>query len=267
MRVGRVRWPSKQARFFIRGSNKAKAPKRRGRLVRLLPMILCALLIGTLSALAGDEERASFAQERKRMVLHQLESRGISDRATLRAMQTVPRHLFVPPRYTRAAYQDSPLPIGYAQTISQPYMVAYMTEQARPHDGQRALEVGTGSGYQAAILAEAGASVFTIEIVPELARSAAERLERLGYKGIKLRQGDGYFGWEEYAPYDVILVTAAAQYIPPPLLQQLKVGGRMIIPVGSPFSVQTLMLVEKTEQEVRTRSLMPVRFVPFRRTE
>ncbi len=243
-----------------------RALQRRRILLVMLASALFGLLLGCSCALAGEEDEAFFAGERKDMVRYQLKGRGISDRATLQAMQSVARHQFVPERYTRAAYQDSPLPIGYAQTISQPYMVAYMTEQARPRKGLKVLEIGTGSGYQAAVLAEAGAEVYTVEIIPELARSAAERLERLGYREIQVREGDGYFGWEAHAPYDVILVTAAAEYIPPPLLEQLKDGGRMIIPVGSPFMVQILMLVEKGQKEVRTHSLMPVRFVPFRRS-
>ncbi len=243
------------------------------RLQRVLPKILFLpfalaflLLLLTGNALA-EEEALIYKNARDRMVRTQIKSRGISDPATLRAMESVPRHLFVPETSVPDAYDDRPLPIGYGQTISQPYIVAYMTEIVQPKPQQRILEIGTGSGYQAAILAETGVSVYTVEIIPELAKNASERLSRLGYGGIQVKSGDGYFGWEKYAPYDAIVVTAAAEYIPPPLLAQLKDGGRMVIPVGSPFFVQTLMLVEKHGKETVTHSLMPVRFVPFRRAE
>ncbi len=219
-----------------------------------------ALLFCVLTAAAQD-----YTALRNRMVATQIERRGIEDEAVLRAMRTVPRHAFVPERYVPRAYEDHPLPIGYGQTISQPYIVAYMTELVRPRPGQRILEVGTGSGYQAAVLAEIVDSVFTIEIVSELATAVAGQLDRLGYHTVTVKHADGYHGWAEHAPFDAIVVTAAAEHIPPPLIQQLKEGGRMIIPVGSPFFTQTLMLIEKRDGEVRTRSLVPVRFVPFTR--
>ena len=228
-------------------------------------LILPVLILGLAAWAVGADRDAAYAKDRERMVRIQLERRGISDQATLEAMASVPRHLFVSQKLTDQAYTDGPLPIGYGQTISQPYIVAFMTETVRPGPGVKILEVGTGSGYQAAVLAETGAEVYTIEIIPELAESAADRLHRLGYTGVRVKQGDGYFGWEEHAPYDAVVVTAAAPYIPPSLLEQLKTGGRMIIPVGSPFLLQTLMLVEKGEEETVSRSLMPVRFVPFRR--
>ncbi len=199
------------------------------------------------------------------MVRNQIEGRGVSDAAVLDAMRKVPRHLFVPESLRSVAYDDSPVPIGSGQTISQPYIVAYMTEAVRPSAGQKVLEVGTGSGYQAAVLAGIVERVYTIEIIRELGQSAAQRLENLGYPNVEVKVGDGYFGWEEAGPFDAIVVTAAAEYIPPPLVDQLKDGGRMIIPVGSPFMVQMLMLVEKRGDEVTTKSLLPVRFVPFRR--
>lgn len=199
------------------------------------------------------------------MVRNQIESRGVRDEAVLAAMRSVRRHLFVPESLRSVAYDDSPVPIGFGQTISQPYIVAYMTEAVRPGAGQKVLEVGTGSGYQAAVLAGIVERVYTIEIIRELGQSAAQRLENLGYPNIEVKVGDGYFGWEEAGPFDAIVVTAAAEYIPPPLVDQLKDGGRMIIPVGSPFMVQMLMLVEKRGDEVVTKSLLPVRFVPFRR--
>jgi protein-L-isoaspartate(D-aspartate) O-methyltransferase len=178
----------------------------------------------------------------------------------------VPRHEFVLPSDQRRAYGDRPLPIGYGQTISQPYIVAYMTERLRPGKGMKVLEVGTGSGYQAAVLAEAGADVFTVEIFETLALAAGVRLDRLGYGAVQVRYGDGFFGWEEEAPFDAIIVTAAAGFIPPPLIAQLKPGGRMIIPVGSIYGIQNLILVEKDDSgDVTTRTLLPVRFVPFLR--
>lgn len=206
-------------------------------------------------------------QAREQMVGEQIERRGIADPATLRAMRQVPRHQFVATGLASQAYADRPLPIGHGQTISQPYMVAYMTQVVAPGPGKRILEIGTGSGYQAAILAATGAEVFSIEIIPQLADTATDRLRRLGFGQVRVQTGDGYFGWPEHAPFDAIVVTAAAEFIPPPLLDQLRDGGRMVIPVGTPFMVQTLMLVEKRGTEVTTRSLMPVRFVPFRRAE
>lgn len=206
-------------------------------------------------------------QRREAMVREQLEARGISDHATLRAMRTVPRHLFVPDESVDRAYEDGPLPIGGGQTISQPYIVAVMTELASPGRGKRALEIGTGSGYQAAVLAETFDSVFTIEIVSSLARSARERLARLGFRSVQVREGDGYAGWPECGPFDAILVTAAAPEIPGPLLEQLAEGGRLIMPVGSPWSVQNLVVVERHDGRLRRRNVFPVRFVPFTRSD
>jgi protein-L-isoaspartate(D-aspartate) O-methyltransferase len=180
-------------------------------------------------------------------------------------MKKVPRHKFVSPILLDRAYDDGPLPIGYGQTISQPYIVAYMTEAIDPKPGQKILEIGTGSGYQAAVLAEIIDSVFTIEIVTELYKSSEKRLKELGYKNVFCKNADGYYGWGKYALFDAIVVTAAAEYIPPPLIEQLKDGGKMIIPVGSPFLNQTLILVEKNGKEITTTSLLPVRFVPFTR--
>ncbi len=208
---------------------------------------------------ADDLER-----DRNRMVRTQLQARGIQDAATLEAMRTVPRHLYVPMPQRRNAYDDRPLPIGYGQTISQPYIVAYMTEIVSPKDGDKMLEIGTGSGYQAAVLAEIIDRVYTIEIVRPLGEQAKQLLETQ-YDNVYVKIADGYHGWPEHAPFDAIVVTAAAEYIPPPLVEQLKEGGRMIIPVGSPFQVQQLMLVEKRGGRTTTRSLMPVRFVPFTR--
>ena len=206
-----------------------------------------------------------YDRQREEMVRTQIAARGVSHAATLRAMRTVPRHLFVPPAWTDAAYNDHPLPIGYGQTISQPYIVAYMTELVKPQRGQRVLEIGTGSGYQAAVLAEIIDTVYTIEIITELAQQASQRLAALGYKNIVVRNADGYYGWAEKGPFDAIVVTAAAEHIPPPLVAQLKDGGVMVIPVGTPFLVQMLTLVEKRGEAYTTRSLIPVRFVPLTR--
>lgn len=205
-----------------------------------------------------------YAREREEMVQTQIVARGVHDQAVIAAIRAVPRHRFVPSRLRSSAYEDGPLPIGHGQTISQPYIVAYMTELLRLKPGARVLEIGTGSGYQAAVLVQVTRAVYTVEIIPELGREAQARLKALGYT-VHTRMADGYDGWPEQAPFDAIIVTAAAEYIPPPLVQQLKDGGRMVIPVGSPFVVQTLMLVEKAGGKVRTESLIPVRFVPLRR--
>ena len=221
----------------------------------------CALLV---NAAAPDNTR--YAARRQAMVRCQIAAQGVTDSATLRAMGAVQRHCFVPQTYLGSAYDDRPLPIGYGQTISQPFIVAVMTESIRPRPEHRVLEIGTGSGYQAAVLAEIVRNVYTVEIIPELGESARKRLRNLDYNNVQVRITDGYDGWPEQAPFDAIVVTAAAEYIPPPLLKQLKEGGRMIIPVGAPFLTQTLMLMEKTGGEIKTRQLMPVLFVPFRRS-
>jgi protein-L-isoaspartate(D-aspartate) O-methyltransferase len=206
-----------------------------------------------------------FPAMREKMVEFQIEMRGVKDPVVLSAMRKVPRHLFLPASQRDFAYDDAPLPIGFGQTISQPYIVAYMTECLNPQKGHRFLEVGTGSGYQAAVLAEIVDTVYTIEIIPELGKRASERLSAMGYKNITVKIGDGYEGWKEHAPFDGIMVTAGAESIPPPLIEQLKDGGRMVIPVGSPYLVQNLILVEKHGKKVSTRNLIPVRFVPFQR--
>jgi protein-L-isoaspartate(D-aspartate) O-methyltransferase len=206
-----------------------------------------------------------FTKEREQMVLQTIERRGVRDKAVLKAMKTVKRHLFVPENNVSHAYEDRPLPIGYGQTISQPFIVAYMTEVIKPKPEYKVLEIGTGSGYQAAVLAEIVKEVYTIEIVSELGKAAAARLKKLGYNNVKVTVKDGYFGWEEHGPYDAIIVTAAAEFVPPPLLDQLKEGGKIIIPIGSPFMNQMLMLVEKKGKKTTTKGLMPVVFVPFTR--
>ena len=199
------------------------------------------------------------------MVKYQIESRGISHQETLDAMRSVPRHLFIPQNLQSQAYEDRPLPIGFGQTISQPFIVAFMTEVVKPNSNSKVLEIGSGSGYQAAVLAEIVDQVYTIEIVQELGAQVKEKYRSQGYQNIQAKTDDGYYGWEEHAPFDAIIVTAAAESIPSPLIDQLKIGGRMIIPVGSPLMVQNLILVEKKESKTTTKSLMPVRFVPFTR--
>jgi protein-L-isoaspartate(D-aspartate) O-methyltransferase len=192
----------------------------------------------------------------------------IDDQEVIEALRAVPRHEFVPRELRDAAYLNQPLPIGHGQTISQPYIVALMTQLLELDPGDRTLEIGTGSGYQAAVLAEIVDSVFTIEIIEPLATSAWARLRRLGYAAVRAKHGDGYFGWPEHGPFDGIVVTAAATHIPPPLVEQLAVGGRMVIPVGPPFRTQQLMLLEKrTDGSVAQRSVAPVAFVPFTRGE
>ena len=227
-----------------------------------MALIIFSALFLILNCIPQDDK---YTRTREKMVEDQIESRGISNQPTLDAMKKVPRHKFVPPNLLDRAYDDGPLPIGYGQTISQPYIVAYMTAVIDPKPGQKILEIGTGSGYQAAVLAEIIDSVFTIEIITELYKSSEKRLKELGYKNVLCKNADGYYGWKKYAPFDAIIVTAAAEYIPPPLIEQLKDGGKMIIPVGSPFLNQTLILVEKNGEEITTTSLLPVRFVPFTR--
>jgi len=221
------------------------------------------IILFSLSALILQEDK--FKSARSDMVRSQLVSRGINNKDVLKVFREVQRHRFVPERYINNAYDDSPLPIGYGQTISQPYIVAYMTEIIQPGKNDKVLEIGTGSGYQAAVLSGIVNEVYTVEIIPELEKAASQRLKKLGYKNIFIKAADGYFGWKEFAPFDAIVVTAAAEYIPPPLIEQLKDGGRMIIPVGSPFLTQQLMLIEKQNGEIKSESLMPVRFVPFTR--
>lgn len=206
-------------------------------------------------------EMEAYSHERKRMVDQQMVRRGIRDERVLEAMLATPRHEFVPPEQVRQAYVDAPLPIGNSQTISQPYIVAYMTEAANLKKGDRVLEIGTGSGYQAAVLAEIVKEVYTIEIIKPLADTARQRLKDLGYKNIYVKHGDGYLGWPEFMPYDAIIVTAAPDEIPEKLVEQLKRGGRMVIPIGSFY--QELYLITKTEKGIHKKALLPVRFVPM----
>ena len=206
-----------------------------------------------------DED--SFAGSREAMVRRQIQGRGIKDPATLSAMSAVPRHEFVPKRFQHSAYEDHPLPIGFDQTISQPYIVAFMTEALTLEPGDRVLEVGTGSGYQAAVLAEIVDEVFSIEILCELEARARRDLDRLGYTAVKTKCGDGYQGWPEHAPFDAVIVTAAPDHVPRPLVEQLKVGGRMVIPVGSQY--QELVRLTRTDDGLERERLIGVRFVPM----
>ncbi len=204
-----------------------------------------------------------YADQRARMVTDQIEARGVADGAVLAAMRAIPRHRFVPADYLGQAYADHPLPIGYGQTISQPYIVALMTEALRLKPGDRVLEIGTGSGYQAAVLAELGVETLTVEIIPELAERAEMTLAEVGYGDVQVRQADGYFGWEEHAPFDAIIVTAAPDHLPQPLANQLAEGGRLVIPIGPTGAVQSLWLFEKIDGELSASNLGAVRFVPF----
>lgn len=205
----------------------------------------------------------NFENLRNEMVEEQLVKRRIKSEAVLEAMRTVPRHLFVPKSMQKFAYNDSPLPIGLEQTISQPYIVAFMTEQLEPVKGMKILEIGTGSGYQAAILAYLGCDVFTIELLEKLANKSKKKFKELKYNNIHIRCGNGYLGWEEEAPFDAIIVTAAPDKIPEKLIEQLKEGGKMILPVGAVGSVQSLKLITKKDNRIIEKDLMPVMFVPM----
>jgi protein-L-isoaspartate(D-aspartate) O-methyltransferase len=225
--------------------------------------LILAILVAT-----GCRQTAApvsdFAAQRQRMVQEQLMSRDIHEERVLAAMAKVPREEFVPPDERALTYSDGPLPIGYDQTISQPYIVALMTEQLRPQPHDRVLEIGTGSGYQAAVLAELVAEVYSIEIVAPLAHTAEATLQRLGYKNVHVKVGDGYKGWPEQAPFDAIIVTCAPEQVPQPLVDQMKEGGRMIIPVGN-YLAQELYLLEKRNGQLREEAILPVRFVPMAR--
>jgi len=236
-------------------------PRASQLMVRLAGRLFLVAAVTASPAVVQGQD-AETARARREMV-RLIQDRGVTDFLTLRAMSSVPRHEFVPRDVRRRAYGDHPLPIGHGQTISQPYIVAYMTELLEPKQDMKVLEVGTGSGYQAAVLAAAGCEVYTIEIFEILADSARARLERLGFD-IRSRHGDGHYGWPEAAPFDAVIVTAAAGYIPPELVRQLRPGGKMVIPVGSVYGIQNLILVTKDDAgDVSTRNLIPVRFVPM----
>src|SRR5680860_460611 len=224
-----------------------------------IAILIVLFLTGTGFGQAGHELL------RKNMIDDQLKSRGITDKATLKAMMEVPRHEFVPDDLKNLAYDDGPLPIGEGQTISQPYVVGFMTQALHLKPSDKVLEIGTGSGYQAAVLAKIVDSVYTIEIVEKLGIRAKEKLRELGYANINVKIGDGYHGWPEKSPFDAIIVTAGAKAIPPALVEQLADGGRLIIPQGNTDSVQQLVVATKTKGKIKTQKLMPVRFVPFTR--
>lgn len=223
-------------------------------------MRAAALLVTTALILSGQDYRA----ERERLVRESMEARGIRNAAILRVMRDTPRHEFMPENVRRWAYEDRPVPIGYEQTISQPSLVAFMTEALDVGKSHRVLEIGTGSGYQAAVLAPLAKEVYTIEIVPPLARLSAETLKRLGYRNVFVREGNGYHGWPEHAPFDRIILTAAPPEIPKALVDQLKPGGKLLAPVGRTLLEQELVLVEKSKSGILTsRRVLPVRFVPM----
>jgi protein-L-isoaspartate(D-aspartate) O-methyltransferase len=225
---------------------------------------MAAGIAGACGSHDAGGQTEGWSHARRQMIERQLRGRDIRSTRVLEAMARVPRHLFVPEESRADAYGDYPLPIGYGQTISQPYIVAFMTEALEVEPHHRVLEIGTGSGYQAAILAELGREVYSIEIVEPLAKRTHELLAKLGYTKLHLRIGDGYRGWPEAAPFDAILVTAAGDHVPPALIDQLKPGGRMVLPIGSVYGAQYLILVEKDAAgAVRTRSLLPVAFVPM----
>src|ERR1700757_3169708 len=230
--------------------------------MRIVAHYLLLAAIATTGCGQQLPSAADFAAQRQRMVEQQLKLRGIKDERVLAAMAKVPGEEFVPADARVEAYEDGPLPIGYDQTISQPYIVAFMTEQLGLKPSDRVLEIGTGSGYQAAILAELVSEIYSVEIVAPLARAAEATLQRLGYKNVHVKTGDGYKGWPEAAPFDAIIVTCAPDKVPQPLVDQLKDGGRMVIPVGERFA-QQLYLLEKKNGQIKESVTLPVRFVPM----
>ena len=231
----------------------------RAKLEKRLELARQTTVAATREAAPADPYR----EERKKMVKYQIRMRDITDEQVLAAMEKVPRHEFVPAEFLNQAYEDHPLPIGYGQTISQPYIVALMTQLLELEAGDKVLEIGTGSGYQAAVLAELTDKVYTVEIIGGLAEEAAERLKRLGYTNIKVKHADGYYGWEEYAPYEAIIVTCAPDHVPQPLVKQLKDGGRLVIPVGPPGGYQTLRQIEKHGDQIISKNITGVIFVPM----
>jgi protein-L-isoaspartate(D-aspartate) O-methyltransferase len=233
--------------------------------IKLSVMRFLIIIFTGLTILTYSQPKDMFEIRRKQMVEDQIISRNVTHPATIKAMKKVPRHMFVPKDMQDEAYLDGPLSIGHGQTISQPYIVAYMTQVVNPSKGKKVLEIGTGSGYQAAILAEIVDTVYTVELLPELAKASGKRLKGLGYNNIIARQGDGYKGWPEHAPYDIIVVTAAPDHIPQPLIDQLAEKGRMVIPVGLPSAIQELVYLEKKNGKVEKKKLTLVRFVPMLR--
>lgn len=235
---------------------------------RTLPLSLALLILLSVSCLPRAQNPASsgeedFRRQREEMVRFDLEGRDIRNRGVLEAMRKVPRHRFVPAEVRQYSYRDSPVPIGEDQTISQPYIVALMTQLVEPKPEHRALEIGTGSGYQAAVLGELVKEVFTIEIIPPLAERARTLLSELNYRNVHVRQGDGYRGWPEKAPFDIILITAAAEKVPGPLLEQLGEGGRLVMPLGAAYGPQELIRITRKDGKLETERITGVRFVPM----
>jgi len=231
-------------------------------LLSIMQFFVLAAALLYASCDPAQTQVADYAAQRERMVKEQIVMRGVVEERVLAAMRKVPREEFVPAEFRAESYTDRPLPIGYDQTISQPFIVAFMTEELRPQPTDGVLEIGTGSGYQAAILAELVAEVYSIEIIEPLAKNAEATLQRLGYKNVHVKAGDGYKGWPEHAPFDSIIVTCAPERVPQPLVDQLKEGGRMIIPVGAKFA-QELYLLEKKNGRLEQSAVLPVRFVPM----
>lgn len=254
---------------MITRANRACSQRTYGRLLVALAWLMAVCLVGcragddTSRAPAGPSAQPSYESLRQMMVRSQIRARGVRDERVLAAMEQVPRHEFVPEGQRPHAYEDRPLPIGEGQTISQPYIVALMTELLAVEEGDKILEIGTGSGYQAAVLAQLTPNVYTIEIIQSLAERAEETLTRLGYETVHVKAGDGYLGWPEYAPFDGIIVTCAPEEVPEALAEQLAEGGRMVIPVGPQWTNQTLYVLRKSEGRLRQKEVIPVRFVPM----
>ena len=250
---------------FLPRSQAGSRDDSRRRLLLAPGLVLPLFLRLMMACAAAEQTEQDYARLRGEMVQNQIAARDVQDQRVLQAMREVPRHLFVPPQLRAHAYEDQPLPIGSDQTISQPYIVAFMTELLRPRAADKVLEIGTGSGYQAAILSGLVQQVYSIEIVPSLASEAESRLKRLGFSNVSVKAGDGYLGWPEHAPFDAIVVTAAPPEIPPALVKQLKRGGRMVLPVGRAGKTQNLLLLEKSKNsdQIVGRTVIPVRFVPM----
>jgi len=254
----------------MKKSNRRKLIKNKKNTKKIILILILVLIVFILISNGNniEEKKVStevgkYSQLRKNMVEKQLEIRGINDKNVLDVMGKIERHKFVPLSLINNAYDDNPLPIGYGQTISQPYIVALMTQSLEVEENDKVLEIGTGSGYQATVLSGLVKEVYTIEIINELANNADTRLKNLGYKNVKVKNADGYFGWEEFGPYDAIIVTAASNHIPPSLLQQLKDNGKLIIPLGSTLTFQTLTLITKKGNDLETEFITGVRFVPL----
>lgn len=260
MKVGSGIWLRMEIDFSLFLEENIVMRMKKNRILSIILGLGLAFLI-PFFPLKGEDD--IYSKLRKEMVREQLKARHITDKKVLEIMGTVPRHLFVSPTYRSQAYEDYPLPIDEGQTISQPYIVALMTQYLKLKEDDKVLEIGTGSGYQAAVLAHLSDKVYSIEIREKLAEKAAETLKKLNYNHVYVKWGDGYFGWEEYAPFDAIIVTCAANHLPPPLLKQLKEGGRLVIPLGSTLYFQTLTLITKIKGKPNVKHISGVRFVPM----